>query len=64
MKREDAIKTINWIINNDKSEGIESHGLRVMSYLEDIGMLPPLCAVTIKDDKHTPTERKWDEGNG
>jgi hypothetical protein len=34
----------------------------ILTYLEkEIGMLPPPCTVTIKDGKHTPTERKWED---
>lgn len=63
MKKIDAVNAIEWIINNDESEGTIPVSYRILSYLEDIGMLPPTCSVTIENGKHTPSIRKWDDEN-
>lgn len=59
MKRAEVVSTIAYMIA-DGYEGYDQ-ALRILSYLEDLGMLPPVCTVTIKDGKHTPTVRKWDD---
>jgi hypothetical protein len=64
MKRSEALNAIAYIIMDYKYEDTgdsDETALRVLSYLEDLGMQPPICTVTIKDGKHTPTEYKWDE---
>lgn len=63
MKRSDVLDALFDIIHDDDIRAIDKH-YRILSYVEDIGMLPPPCTVTIKDGKHTPTERVWDEENG
>lgn len=62
MKRNDVIDAIAWILveGADDNEGTPT-ALRILSYIEDIGMLPPPCSVKIENGKHTPTERKWDD---
>lgn len=60
MKKIDAVHAIEAIIMWEEDDS-RDRALRVLSYLEDIGMLPPPCSVTIKNGKHTPTERKWDD---
>jgi len=63
MKRTEVINTISWMIADYKGDLTldDKIALRVLSYLEDIGMQPPVCSVTIKDGKHTPAERRWDD---
>ena len=68
MKKQDVIDTIEWIINNDKSEGTISASRRVLSYLEDIGMLPPPGKVELLPDPQRPgkfvhgeIKREWDD---
>jgi hypothetical protein len=59
MKKEDVVDVISWIILDDGTN--KEKALHILSYLEGVGMLPPICTTTIKDGKHTPTERKWDD---
>lgn len=61
MKRENVVNAIEWIILDEENTNSYDTALRILSYIEDIGMLPPNCSVTIKDGKHTPTERKWED---
>ena len=61
MKRETVLNQLEFIINPEEPDLAWKKALRILSYLEDIGMLPPPCSVTIKDGKHTPTIRKWDD---
>ena len=60
MKKSDVLMTLAFIIQ-DNEEFPDIAASKALVYLEGIGMLPPICTVTVKDGKHTPTERCWDE---
>lgn len=55
MKRSKMIQKISYYTQEDKDLA-----KRCLDMLEQMGMLPPICKVVIKDGKHTPTERRWD----
>lgn len=68
MKRSEVLDTIAYMVLDCKDEGSCSNktALRILSYLEDIGMQPPVCTVKLVEDKyhggtkHGPAERVWD----
>ncbi len=65
MKRSDVITSIAFIIANDYDGFHDAE--RVLSYLEDIGMLPPLTKCKLVPDerdgcmKHSESKREWDD---
>ena len=71
MKRNDAVDAIRWILLEAGDDAIyedaRTVALRVLSYMEDIGMLPPLSTCTLVPDplrggvKHGETKREWDD---
>jgi hypothetical protein len=67
MKRADVIEAIRWIILDDEDTTTTDSALRILSYLEDIGMQPPVCSPSLVEDKyhggtkHGPAERRWDD---
>jgi hypothetical protein len=63
MKKNKAIELIMDTYNKNVYQDYEMYKEEaedILIALEKSGMLPPLCTVTIKDGKHTPTERRWD----
>lgn len=66
MKRVEAVKGISWIIDDEDLS--YNKALRILSYLEDLGMEPPLSEIKVVEDpnrlgtmKHTESKREWED---
>lgn len=67
MKRSDVLADTAWIIADNEKQP-DTAALRVLSYLEDIGMLPPPRECKLVPDERRPgtmkqgtIERSWDD---